>query len=118
MIEFRIYRGLITAGETDQPDSDGLEPHHLSVRTFTLKRFDTHSYGKANLGHTTTHLHWHASNFFNTFFFFRSSVKGIDSKLIISLSCCSKPVGFSFHTMNLNGYYDGFQALSCNQLMF
>lgn len=69
MIEFHIYSGLITAGETDQPDSDGLEPHHLSVRKFTLKRYDTHSCGKANLGHTTKHLHWHVSNFFKHFFF-------------------------------------------------
>jgi len=80
MIEIRIYSGLITAGETDQPDSEGLEPHHLSVRKFTLKRYDTHNRGKANLGHTK-HLHWHVSHFFKhfIFLFFRSSVKGIDS---------------------------------------
>jgi len=38
MIEIRIYSGLVTAGETDQPDSEGLEPHHLSVRKFRTKK--------------------------------------------------------------------------------
>lgn len=62
MKEFCMYSGLITVGETDQPDSDGLQPHHLSVRKFTVKKQDTHRCGKANLRQNNGHLHWHMSN--------------------------------------------------------
>lgn len=62
MIEFRIYSGLITVGETDQPDSDGLEPHRFKCEKIYTENIK-HAYGKANPGHNTRHLHGHVSNF-------------------------------------------------------